>query len=192
MIIFLILKFLSECDIEYETERLAMMAEEEEVITTRTPLINEPSEATWKGDLETALFSSSDDVDYSTLCVICFEERRNCFFVPCGHSATCRGCAQRILSEESKVCPICRRVIRKSKRLGLKLWTMLLFLIIIFVISYFQQKFSMLCVLLIFNYNLFKDNLTLFEIKHCTKDNLTRFRWEHYPPHTVDQWPVLE
>ncbi|KAL1222539.1 E3 ubiquitin-protein ligase APD4 [Cardamine amara subsp. amara] len=121
MIIFLILKYLSECDIEYETERrLALEAEEEEeeeVNTVRTPLINEPSEAMWKGDLETASFSSSDDLDYSTLCVICFEERRNYFFVPCGHSATCRGCAQKILSEDNKVCPICRRVIRKSKRL---------------------------------------------------------------------------
>ncbi|ESQ54915.1 hypothetical protein EUTSA_v10027110mg [Eutrema salsugineum] len=119
-IIFLILKFLSECDMEGDTERLPVVAREEEV-TLWTPLVNESSEVTSKGDVQTASFSSSDDVDYSTLCVICFEERRNCFFVPCGHSATCRGCAQKILSEENKVCPICRRVIRKSKRLLLKL-----------------------------------------------------------------------
>lgn len=119
MIIFLILKFLSECDMEDDMERLPMVARDEEV-PIWTPLINEQSEVTGKGDVETASFSSLDDVDYSTLCVICFEERRNCFFVPCGHSATCRGCAQKILSEESKVCPICRRVIRKSKRLVLK------------------------------------------------------------------------
>ncbi|EOA18425.1 hypothetical protein CARUB_v10006969mg, partial [Capsella rubella] len=121
MIIFLILKFLSECDMEDDMERLPVVAGEE-VVPIWTPLINEPSEVvTGKGDVETASFSSSDDdVDYSTLCVICFEERRNCFFVPCGHSATCRGCALKILSEESKVCPICRRVIRKSKRLVLK------------------------------------------------------------------------
>lgn len=119
MIIFLILKFLSEWDMEGDTERLPVVARDEEV-STWTPLINEQLEVTGKGDVETASFSSLDDVDYSTLCVICFEERRNCFFVPCGHSATCRGCAQKILSEESKVCPICRRVIRKSKRLVLK------------------------------------------------------------------------
>ncbi|XP_010439071.1 PREDICTED: mitochondrial ubiquitin ligase activator of NFKB 1-like [Camelina sativa] len=115
-IVFLILKFLSECDMEDDgMESLPVVARQEEV-----PICT-PSEVTGKGDVETASFSSSDDnVDYSTLCVICFEERRNCFFVPCGHSATCRGCAQKILSEESKVCPICRRVIRKSKRLVLK------------------------------------------------------------------------
>ncbi|KAJ4913046.1 RING/U-box superfamily protein [Raphanus sativus] len=118
-LIFLILKFLSDCDTEHDMERLPVVAGEE--VTGWTPLINEPSEVTWKRDLETASFSSADDVDYSTLCVICFEERRNCFFVPCGHSATCRGCAEKIMSEENKVCPICRRVIRKAKRLVLKL-----------------------------------------------------------------------
>ncbi|KAG7541678.1 Zinc finger RING-type [Arabidopsis thaliana x Arabidopsis arenosa] len=120
-ITYLVLKFLSECDMEDDTERLLpLVAEEEEVHTVWTPLINESSEVSGKGDVESASFSSSDDVDYSTLCVICFEERRNCFFVPCGHSATCRGCAQKILSEENKVCPICRRVIRKSRRLVMK------------------------------------------------------------------------
>ncbi|AEE84865.1 RING/U-box superfamily protein [Arabidopsis thaliana] len=119
-ITYLVLKFLSECDMEDDTQRLPLVAEEEVTTDWTPPLINESLEVTGKGDVETASFSSSDDVDYSTLCVICFEERRNCFFVPCGHSATCRGCAQRILSEESKVCPICRRVIRKSKRLVLK------------------------------------------------------------------------
>lgn len=118
LFIFLILKFLSEWDMEDEAERLPMAVGGEEVVAVwRTPLVNEPPEVTWNKDLETASFSSLEDVDYSTLCVICFEERRNCFFVPCGHSATCRGCAQRILSEENKVCPICRRVIRKSKKL---------------------------------------------------------------------------
>ncbi|XP_048597482.1 E3 ubiquitin-protein ligase APD1-like [Brassica napus] len=117
-LIFLILKFLSDCDMEDDMETLPVVAGEE--VTGWTPLVNETSEVTGKGDLERASFSSADDVDYSTLCVICFEERRNCFFVPCGHSATCRGCAEKIMSEENKVCPICRRVIRKAKRLVLK------------------------------------------------------------------------
>ncbi|CAN7071531.1 unnamed protein product [Brassica oleracea var. botrytis] len=117
-LIFLILKFLSDCDMEDDMERLPVVAGEE--VTGWTPLVNETLEVTGKGDLERASFSSADDVDYSTLCVICFEERRNCFFVPCGHSATCRGCAEKIMSEENKVCPICRRVIRKAKRLVLE------------------------------------------------------------------------
>jgi len=149
-ITYLVLKFLSECDMEDDTQRLPLVAEEEVTTDWTPPLINESLEVTGKGDVETASFSSSDDVDYSTLCVICFEERRNCFFVPCGHSATCRGCAQRILSEESKVCPICRRVIRKSKRLVLKkLWAPLLCLITI-LRTHASKKRPLLCVLLLF------------------------------------------
>ena len=134
-LIFLILKYLSDCDMEDDTERLPVVAGEEVTVWT-------PSEVTGKGDLETASFSSADDVDYSTLCVICFEERRNCFFVPCGHSATCRGCAEKIMSEENKVCPICRRVIRKAKRLVLKCWTLLLLLATFCLMkSWSQAKF---------------------------------------------------
>ncbi|CAH8314210.1 unnamed protein product [Eruca vesicaria subsp. sativa] len=117
-LIFLILKSLNDCDSEDgDMESLPLLAEREEIITIWTPLVYEPSGVNVNGDLETASFSSAEDVDYSTLCVICFEERRNCFFVPCGHSATCKGCALRIMSEEKHVCPICRRVIRKSKRI---------------------------------------------------------------------------
>lgn len=29
------------------------------------------------------------------ICVICYDEERNCFFVPCGHCATCYICARR-------------------------------------------------------------------------------------------------
>ncbi|KFK28983.1 hypothetical protein AALP_AA7G073300 [Arabis alpina] len=114
LVIVLLLKFLSEYDLEDDTAMLPVSAEEEQ----RPLMINN---APRQGDEETAImFSSSEDVDYSKICVICFEERKNCFFVPCGHSATCYGCAQKILSEESKVCPICRRVIRKSRRLLLR------------------------------------------------------------------------
>lgn len=39
--------------------------------------------------------SSSEDLYDAKLCVICYDEQRNCFFVPCGHCATCYDCAQR-------------------------------------------------------------------------------------------------
>ncbi|XP_018479115.1 E3 ubiquitin-protein ligase APD2-like [Raphanus sativus] len=119
-LIFLILKSLNDCDTEEDDmESLPLVAGQE--VVTISPLVYEPWGVTGNRDFATASFSSVEDVDYSTLCVICFEERKNCFFVPCGHSATCRGCAERIMSEENKVCPICRRVIRKSKRLPLNL-----------------------------------------------------------------------
>lgn len=39
--------------------------------------------------------SSSEDLYDAKLCVVCYDEQRNCFFVPCGHCATCYNCAQR-------------------------------------------------------------------------------------------------
>ena len=39
--------------------------------------------------------NSSEDLYDGKLCVICYDEQRDCFFVPCGHCATCYVCAQR-------------------------------------------------------------------------------------------------
>ncbi|MED6217297.1 hypothetical protein PIB30_016283 [Stylosanthes scabra] len=60
---------------------------------------------------------SSEELYDEKLCVICYDEQRNCFFVPCGHSATCFDCAKRIVDGESKVCPVCRRLIHKVRRI---------------------------------------------------------------------------
>ncbi|XVE79400.1 hypothetical protein DITRI_Ditri14bG0055600 [Diplodiscus trichospermus] len=49
------------------------------------------------------------------LCVICFDAPRDCFFLPCGHSATCFTCGTRI-SEDAGSCPICRRKMKKVRR----------------------------------------------------------------------------
>ncbi|KAG9440232.1 hypothetical protein H6P81_020397 [Aristolochia fimbriata] len=61
--------------------------------------------------------NSATDLYDGKICVICYDGGRNCFFVPCGHSATCYTCAQKIMEEESKVCPICRRLIHRVRRL---------------------------------------------------------------------------
>ncbi|CAN0917977.1 E3 ubiquitin-protein ligase APD1 [Linum grandiflorum] len=58
-----------------------------------------------------------DEEGQVKLCVICYDEERNSFFVPCGHSVTCLACAQRIFNEENKVCPVCRRPIRRLRKL---------------------------------------------------------------------------
>lgn len=39
--------------------------------------------------------NSSEELYDEKLCIICYDEQRNCFFVPCGHCATCYDCAQR-------------------------------------------------------------------------------------------------
>ncbi|OMP01874.1 Zinc finger, RING-type [Corchorus olitorius] len=68
-------------------------------------------------DIETGSCSSSEELYDGRMCVICYDEQRNCFLVPCGHCATCYDCAQRIYEGENKVCPVCRRVIGKVRRL---------------------------------------------------------------------------
>lgn len=60
---------------------------------------------------------SSEELYDGKICVICYDEERNCFYVPCGHCATCYVCAQRIFNSENKVCPVCRRFIGKIRKL---------------------------------------------------------------------------
>ncbi|KAF3438831.1 hypothetical protein FNV43_RR18488 [Rhamnella rubrinervis] len=61
--------------------------------------------------------ATSEDLYDGKVCVICYDEQRNCFFVPCGHCATCYDCAKRIFYVETKTCPLCRRCIRKVRKL---------------------------------------------------------------------------
>ncbi|WOH05374.1 hypothetical protein DCAR_0624790 [Daucus carota subsp. sativus] len=62
--------------------------------------------------------SSSEDLYDENICIICYDNSRNCFFVPCGHCATCCACAKRIVDDgENKNCPICRRLIQKVRKL---------------------------------------------------------------------------
>ncbi|KAG0513732.1 hypothetical protein BDA96_10G127600 [Sorghum bicolor] len=51
------------------------------------------------------------------MCRICYDSPRSCFLIPCGHCFTCFTCARRIVEEESKACPICRRLIHRVRRL---------------------------------------------------------------------------
>ncbi|KAE8714391.1 RING/U-box superfamily protein isoform 3 [Hibiscus syriacus] len=60
--------------------------------------------------------NSSVDLNDAKLCIICYDDERNCFFIPCGHSATCFECAKRVMEEDNKMCPICRKLIRKAKK----------------------------------------------------------------------------
>ncbi|OWM82128.1 hypothetical protein CDL15_Pgr001702 [Punica granatum] len=48
-------------------------------------------------DIETGSCSSSSSEELydGKICVICYDEERNCFFVPCGHCATCYSCGER-------------------------------------------------------------------------------------------------
>ncbi|ESR38308.1 hypothetical protein CICLE_v10030173mg [Citrus x clementina] len=48
--------------------------------------------------------------------VICCDAPRDCFFLPCGHCAGCFTCGTRI-AEEGGTCPICRKKIKKVRKI---------------------------------------------------------------------------
>ncbi|KAK0603981.1 hypothetical protein LWI29_010852 [Acer saccharum] len=50
------------------------------------------------------------------ICVICYDAPRDCFFLPCGHAASCYACATRI-KEEHGLCPMCRKATKKVQRI---------------------------------------------------------------------------
>ncbi|XP_057503837.1 E3 ubiquitin-protein ligase APD1-like isoform X2 [Actinidia eriantha] len=100
IIIFLIHKYLRACD--GDTHK----------VTETDPLVAEkPFQmpyGTGEADVESGSSTSPEDFNDGKICVICNEERQNCFFVPCGH-CTCYTCAKRIMDGETKKCPICKR-----------------------------------------------------------------------------------
>ncbi|KAG0518863.1 hypothetical protein BDA96_09G213700 [Sorghum bicolor] len=49
-------------------------------------------------------------------CVLCCDAPKDCFFLPCGHSATCYACGARVV-EENGGCPFCRRKLKKVRRI---------------------------------------------------------------------------
>ncbi|PRQ27791.1 putative transcription factor C2H2 family [Rosa chinensis] len=118
VMIFLILKYLGACDAESST----VVEDTRQEINETYPIVPRKTVPQTYGTNEEdddsgASSSSSEELYDEKLCVICYDEQRNCFFVPCGHCATCYDCAQRIMDGESKVCPICRRLINKVRRL---------------------------------------------------------------------------
>ncbi|XP_071924215.1 E3 ubiquitin-protein ligase APD2-like isoform X2 [Coffea arabica] len=116
IIIFLLLKLLGACNEEnHEPEHpVTRVAAETE------PLLPEKvfrlPYGTDEEDRESSRGSSSEDLYDGKICVICYDMPRNCFFVPCGHCATCQDCANRIMEGETRVCPICRRLIHKVRK----------------------------------------------------------------------------
>ncbi|KAI8548612.1 hypothetical protein RHMOL_Rhmol07G0286700 [Rhododendron molle] len=104
IIIFLILKFLGACDGDHTPEEETQARQ----VTEADPLIpvkpfRLPYGTGDEDDLESGSSSSSEDLYDGKICVICYEEPRNCFFVPCGHCATCYTCAQRPTLESTTV-----------------------------------------------------------------------------------------
>ncbi|CAK9174376.1 unnamed protein product, partial [Ilex paraguariensis] len=97
IIIYLMLKYLGACDSERQVEEFPAIRE----ITETYPLMPEKTYGlpygTGEEEGESVTSSSSEDLYDGKICVICYDMLRNCFFVPCGHCATCCDCAQRYI-----------------------------------------------------------------------------------------------
>ncbi|KAF7135081.1 hypothetical protein RHSIM_Rhsim08G0096900 [Rhododendron simsii] len=117
IVVALIFKYLGQCGNDEIVERTTT-TETSHLMPTKAITFTygtyDPEE-----DLESGKRSrnSSDELYDGKICIICYDEQRNCFFVPCGHCATCHVCAQRIIDEDSKACPVCRRFIHRVKKL---------------------------------------------------------------------------
>lgn len=98
--VYLVLKYLGVCDVETETYAIEDPPPSPvREVTETAPMIPQKqvrlSYGTNEGDDEGGSSSSSEDLYDAKLCVICYDEQRNCFIVPCGHCATCYDCTQR-------------------------------------------------------------------------------------------------
>lgn len=97
LFIFLMLKYLGTCDSVTESYVEQTTVQE---ITETHPILPEKKDGctygtTNHGQDEDSRACSSSSEDLYDVCVICYDDQRNCFFVPCGHCATCYDCAHR-------------------------------------------------------------------------------------------------
>lgn len=100
MVILMILKYLGELDSE-------RTGEDARTQTNLLPATKTASSFTYgtmcdQHDCSTSYsntsYNYSEDLYDKKLCIICYDEERNSFFVPCGHCATCYDCAKRYIS----------------------------------------------------------------------------------------------
>ncbi|KAL3646355.1 hypothetical protein CASFOL_011535 [Castilleja foliolosa] len=116
MVVALIVKLMWHCDGDElgesarpnERTRLLMSKGQDVVVTIY---------GTNENGSESDNSTSSDDWYDGKICVICYDEPRNCFFIPCGHCVACINCVHKIKNEECKSCPICRGIIDKVRKL---------------------------------------------------------------------------
>ncbi|XP_047324078.1 E3 ubiquitin-protein ligase APD3-like [Impatiens glandulifera] len=119
----LILRYFGACNLETDEENYNVHTTSASVSTEVDPLIPDKTYRVPYGtrvedeDDDEGSSSSGEDLYDGKICVICYDMMRNCFFVPCGHCATCHNCALRIMEGETRVCPICRRLIHKVRKL---------------------------------------------------------------------------
>ncbi|KAH7660776.1 putative E3 ubiquitin ligase protein [Dioscorea alata] len=110
-IIWIIIEQLQSCQPTERAQEEVM--ENEPILATKEVTCNYGTSE----DPETSLSGSFTDTYDEKICILCYEQNKACFFTPCGHSISCFSCAQRIMKEENKICPVCRRLIQKIRKL---------------------------------------------------------------------------
>ena len=109
IIILLVLKYIGACDsettmVDTASREISWRTETDPILPEKSVRLTYGTTAEEDDDAETgSSSSSSEDLYDAKLCVICYDDQRNCFFVPCGHRATCCDCAQRYKVEKKSV-----------------------------------------------------------------------------------------
>ncbi|XP_021610880.1 E3 ubiquitin-protein ligase APD2 isoform X2 [Manihot esculenta] len=131
ILIFLILRFLNICQAsnrggnqarEIRSERAPLLSQKDDDISSHGSSYDSISQDEQDLDELLAVNSSLEGKTLAQgenlyrLCASCFDARRDCFFLPCGHCVTCFNCGTRI-AEETGTCPICRRTIKKVRKI---------------------------------------------------------------------------
>ncbi|XP_074348597.1 uncharacterized protein LOC141687281 isoform X2 [Apium graveolens] len=109
--------FMKTFDQEADLRQVAVSSSETDRLLPKETMSALNYGTCYQQDFVSENYSSISSED-ENICIICYDNSRNCFFVPCGHCATCCACAKRIVDDgENKSCPICRRLIHKVRRL---------------------------------------------------------------------------
>lgn len=97
IMIMLIMKFMKTYDQEADLRQVVVSSSETDRLLPKDTMPASNYGTCCQQDLvlENYSSSSSEDLYDENICIICYDNSRNCFFVPCGHCATCCACAER-------------------------------------------------------------------------------------------------
>ncbi|KAM0936061.1 putative transcription factor C2H2 family [Dioscorea sansibarensis] len=102
-----------------------------EGVTERTPLLAGEDIDDWSLGSSYDSVSNDEETDqlsalylpingesdkHQCLCMICGNAQKDCFFLPCGHCATCFTCGNRLLTNGG-TCPVCQRNTKKLRKI---------------------------------------------------------------------------
>ncbi|KAL3617352.1 hypothetical protein CASFOL_038765 [Castilleja foliolosa] len=100
MIIALIVKLMWHCD--GDEGESARPSESTRLLSSKGQDVVVTIYGTNENGSESDKSSSSDDWYDGKICVICYDEPRNCFFIPCGHCVACINCAHRLKTRNAR------------------------------------------------------------------------------------------